>query len=69
MKKSFIIIITFLVSTLSFSQNKFGNPEVDPIQIQKTFTDWSVYQSKKIMLSRDFTALDAESKEISKEAF
>ena len=69
MKNSIIIIITFLISTSSFAQNKFGNPEVDPIQIQKTFTDWSVYQSKKIMLSRDFTALDSSSKEISKETF
>ncbi|SFD17433.1 TlpA family protein disulfide reductase [Flavobacterium phragmitis] len=69
MKKSFIILITFLVSTLSFSQTKFGNPEVDPIQIQKTYPEWSVYQNKKIMLSRDFTALDEASKEISKEVF
>ncbi|EJF99462.1 TlpA family protein disulfide reductase [Flavobacterium sp. F52] len=69
MKKSFIILITFLVSTLSFSQIKFGNPEVDPTQIQKTYPEWSVYQNKKIMLSRDFTALDSSSKEITKESF
>jgi peroxiredoxin len=69
MKKSITIIITFLFFTPSFSQNKFGNPEVNPIQIQKTFSGWSAYQSKNIMLSRDFTALDSFSKEISKEAF
>ncbi|MRX70519.1 Thiol-disulfide isomerase or thioredoxin [Flavobacterium resistens] len=69
MKKSFTIIIIFLFFTSSFSQNKLGNPEVDPIQIQKTFSDWSIYQSKKIMLSRDFTAFDFNSKEISKEVF
>ncbi|SCY60724.1 Peroxiredoxin [Flavobacterium anhuiense] len=69
MKKLLIILITFLVSTLSFGQNKFGNPEVDPTQIQKTYPEWSVYQNKKIMLSRDFTALDEASKEITKEAF
>ena len=69
MKKSIIIIIAFLIFTSSFSQTKFGNPEVDPTQIQKTYTEWSVYQNKKIMLSRDFTALDSSSKEISKEAF
>lgn len=68
MKKILIILITFLVSTLSFGQNKFGNPEVDPIQIQKTYEQWSVY-NKGIMLSRDFTALDSSSKEISKEVF
>ncbi|KAF2328562.1 TlpA family protein disulfide reductase [Flavobacterium daemonense] len=69
MKKLFTIIITFLIFASSFSQNKFGNPEVDPLQIQKNFTEWSVYQSKKIMLSRDFTALDCSSKEISKKTF
>jgi len=69
MKKLFTIAFLFLIFVSGFSQNKFGNPEVDPIQIQKTFTDWSVYQSKKIMLSRDFTALDSASKEISKETF
>ncbi|KFF05617.1 TlpA family protein disulfide reductase [Flavobacterium reichenbachii] len=69
MKKLISIIITFLVFTSSFSQNKFGNPEVNTIQIQKNFSEWSVYQAKNIMLSRDFTALDAASKEISKETF
>lgn len=69
MKKSIIIVITLLITTISFSQNKFGNPEADPIQIQKNFSDWSAYQSKNIMLSRDFTALDPLSKEISKESF
>lgn len=69
MKKSFTIIFLFLIFAFGFSQNKFGNPEVDPTQIQKTFTDWSNYQSKKIMLSRDFTAFDFDSKEISKEVF
>ncbi|BDU27134.1 TlpA disulfide reductase family protein [Flavobacterium sp. GSB-24] len=66
----FIYINTFLL-ILNFcsAQNKFGNPEVDPIQIQKNYMEWSVYQNKKIMLSRDFTALDSSSKEISKEAF
>ncbi|KIQ21060.1 redoxin [Flavobacterium sp. MEB061] len=64
-----ITILLFLIFTSSFAQTKFGNPEVDPIQIQKIYTDWSAYQSKKIMLSRDFVALDILSKEISKETF
>lgn len=68
MKKS-IIIITLLFFTFSFGQNKFGNPEVNPIQIQKTFKDWSTYQKENIMLSRDFVALDLLSKQISKESF
>lgn len=69
MKKSIIIIITLLFFTFSFGQNKFGKAEVDPIQIQKTFKDWSNYQKENIMLSRDFVALDLLSKEIPKESF
>ncbi|MDR7372268.1 redoxin domain-containing protein [Flavobacterium aquidurense] len=69
MKKSIIFIITFLIFTSTFGQTKFGKPEVDPFQIQRNFSEWSVYQSEKIMLSRDFIALDVLSKEISKESF
>lgn len=69
MQKSICLVILVLISTITTAQTKFGEPEVDPIQIQKTFSDWSVYQSKSIMLSRDFLALDALSKEISKETF
>jgi peroxiredoxin len=68
MKKLIVFIVFFLIFTSSFSQIKFGNPEVDPVQIQKTYESWSVY-NRKIMLSRDFTALDNTSKEITKEAF
>ena len=69
MKTSISFIITFLIFNFGFSQTKFGNPEVDPIQIQKNFSEWSTYQSKNIMFSRDFVALDLLSKEISKETF
>ena len=69
MQKSITFIITFLIFTICSAQPKPGNPEVDPIQIQKNFSDWSAYQSKNIMLSRDFTAIDLQSKEISKESF
>lgn len=62
-------LFLFLIFTSGFCQNKFGNPEVNPIQIQKIFIDWSAYQSKNIMLSRDFTAIDLQSKEISKKSF
>jgi peroxiredoxin len=64
-----INILLFLIFISGFAQEKYGNPEVDPILIQKTFSGWSAYQSKSIMLSRDFTALDLLSKEISKEIF
>ena len=69
MQKSIFSIITFLIFSLSIAQTQYRNPEVDPIQIQKAYTDWSAYQSKNIMLSRDFIALDSNSKEISKESF
>lgn len=68
MQKAINIIIS-LIFTSTFAQTKYGSPEVDLIQIQKNFNDWSAYQSKKIMLSRDFVALDILSKEISKESF
>jgi hypothetical protein len=35
----------------------------------KNFMDWWSYQYNEIMLSRDFVALDSNSKEISKETF
>lgn len=69
MQKFFSLITFLFIFSFSSAQNKLGNPEVDPIQIQKNYNDWSIYQNKKIMLSRDFTALDASSKEISKETF
>ncbi|MDA6072521.1 TlpA family protein disulfide reductase [Flavobacterium sp. AC] len=69
MQKAINIIIAFLIFTSGFAQSNHETPEVDPIQIQKNFADWSAYQSKSIMLSRDFTALDSNSKEISKESF
>ncbi|MWB93206.1 redoxin domain-containing protein [Flavobacterium sp. GA093] len=69
MQKFISFIITVFIFTSSFSQTKYGKPEVHPIQIQNTFETWSAYQKKNIMLSRDFVALDASSKEISKEAF
>lgn len=69
MQKFFSLITLLFIFSFSSAQNKFGNPEVDPIQIQKTYESWSAYQNKNIMLSRDFTALDYSSKKISKETF
>ncbi len=69
MKKSFYLLLLLLISIIGYSQNKYGKPEVDPVQIQNNFMGWWTYQSKNIMLSRDFIALDLLSKEISKDAF
>lgn len=68
MKKSIHFLVFFLIITNCYSQEKFGNPEANPVQIQKTYETWSAY-NKSIMLSSDFTALDTSSKEITKEAF
>ncbi|MDQ6471854.1 TlpA disulfide reductase family protein [Flavobacterium sp. LHD-80] len=69
MHKFISLIALLFIFNISTAQIKAGNPEVDPIQVQKTFEAWSAYQSKNIMLSRDFKALDVTSKEISKESF
>lgn len=69
MKKLIIFLVFVLVFTKGFSQSKFGNPEVNSVLIQSKFQDWQTYQNKKIMLSRDFTALDVTSKEITEEQF
>ncbi|KUJ62799.1 redoxin [Flavobacteriaceae bacterium CRH] len=69
MKKSITLILLFFIFTSCNSQTKYSKPEVDPILIQNKYSDWWNYQSKNIMLSRDFVALDLLSKEISKEQF
>lgn len=67
MKKT--VGLLFFILTSCFGQTKYGNPEVDPIAIQKNFMEWWTYQSNNIMLSSDFVALDSNSTEISKESF
>lgn len=69
MKKTFSLVLIFLILTSCLAQTKYGNPEVDPIQIQNNYSDWWAYQSKNIMLSRDFVALDTLSIETPKETF
>lgn len=69
MKKLVAFIITFLIFSYCSGQTKYGSPEVDPIQIQKDYSSWWAYQTKNIMLSRDFVALDSLSREIPKDFF
>jgi peroxiredoxin len=69
MKKIFLALSFLVLFTVCSCQSKFGNPEVNPFEIQKKFIDWWSYQYNEIMLSRDFVALDSNSKEIGKEAF
>lgn len=69
--KSKLVLVVFLVSFFIScdGQNKYGNPDVDPLIIQKNFMEWWTYQSGNIMLSSDFIALDLDFKIIEKEAF
>ncbi|MEZ7499101.1 TlpA disulfide reductase family protein [Flavobacterium sp. Arc3] len=69
MKKIFFALSLVVIFTSCTSQTKLGNPEVNPAEIQRKFMDWWTYQYNEIMLSRDFVALDSNSKEITKEAF
>ena len=69
MKKILILFSFLLIFSSGFGQTHFGAPEVDPIVIQSKFVDWSAYQNKNIMLSRDFVAVDATSQVITKDAF
>jgi peroxiredoxin len=69
MKKIFSALSLSVLFIICSCQSKLGDPEVDPNEIQKNFMDWWSYQYNEIMLSRDFVALDSNSKEISKETF
>jgi peroxiredoxin len=68
--KRIVITISFVFALTScLGQSNYRKPEVDPIAIQSKFMDWLDYQSKNIMLSTDFIALNETSKEITKEDF
>lgn len=69
MKNIFSLLFLFVVFASCSGQNQFGKPEVSPIEIQSMYPKWRDYQRTNIILSRDFVALDSNSKEISKEGF
>lgn len=69
MKNLFCTLSLIVIFGSCSGQSPFGKPEVDPAQIQSQFMDWWTYQYNNIMLSRDFVALDANAKEITKEQF
>jgi hypothetical protein len=52
-----------------YKSNQIRNPEVNPSEIQRKFMDWWTYQYNEIMLSRDFVALDSNSKKLLKRLF
>ncbi|MGO4820267.1 MULTISPECIES: TlpA family protein disulfide reductase [unclassified Flavobacterium] len=69
MKKLFYIVSLLVIFASCQGQTKLGKPTVNPLEVQKTYTDWRNYQKETILLSRDFVALDSNSKEISKMDF
>jgi len=69
MKKVFVLFCFSLICFSCSGQTSLGDPEVDPIAIQNKFMNWWKYQNANIMLSRDYVALDSNSKIITKDAF
>ncbi|SDX61178.1 TlpA family protein disulfide reductase [Flavobacterium degerlachei] len=69
MKKLFYTLSFALVFASCTGQTKFGEPDINPLQVQKSYDDWYKYQKEHIMLSTDFVALDSNSNTIAKVAF
>ena len=69
MAKIFYSLFLVVIFTSCNGQAKLGKPDINPIEVQKSYLDWRNYQKENIMLSRDFVALDSNSKEITKETF
>jgi len=69
MKKAIKLYFLLFIFSSCSGQAQYGAPEVDPVAVQSKFMDWWTYQNAHIMLSRDYIALDANSKVITKEAF
>ena len=68
--KSYILIVLFSIfSVTCYGQATYGNPEINPTEIQRTYEIWQIYQKQQIMLSLDFVALNSDAKEISKSDF
>lgn len=69
MKKLFCTLYLVLIFASCNGQAKLGKPEVNPTDVQETYLNWRNYQKESVMLSRDFVALDTNSKLITKVAF
>src|SRR6478672_12936829 len=64
-----LFFLIFSSIAVCSGQSNYGKPEVDPIAIQKNFSDWLAYQNTHIMLTVDFKAVDLRSNEIDKDSF
>lgn len=69
MKNIFYCLFFFTLLISCSSPNPYGEPEVNPVKVQKNFMDWWTYHYNNVMLSRDFVGLDTNAKEITKEKF
>lgn len=64
-----ILLLLSLFFALNVQSENYGNPDVDVVKLEKSFSDWWKYHNKNIQLSRDFIALDSGEKRITKQAF
>ncbi|EIA09260.1 TlpA family protein disulfide reductase [Flavobacterium frigoris] len=69
MKKLFYTLSFALIFTSCIGQTKLDKPDVNPVEVQKSYQEWYKYQKEHIMLSTDFVALDSNSNQITKVAF
>lgn len=67
----YLFSFLFFVATFStcFGQTNFGQPEVNPTEIQKSFEIWKAYQNENIMLSRDFVPVSEQDSLLDKSTF
>lgn len=70
MKNRFwICFFLLLFFVIHLRAENYGNPDVDVVKLEKSFSDWWKYHNKTIRLSTDFIALDNVEKRISKQSF
>ena len=68
--KIFILILLFaFVLTSCSTKNDFGEPEINPKNIEKNFSKWWLYHSENIILSKDFIPISESNKVLDKKDF
>lgn len=68
-EKFWILLILCLFFAHRVQSENYGNPDVDVVKLEKSFSDWWKYHNKNIQLSCDFVAIDNSEKRITKQAF
>jgi peroxiredoxin len=64
---SFLFFVTTFLTCVG--QSNFGQPQVNPTEIQKSFEIWKAYQTENIMLSRDFVPVSEQDSLLDKSTF